>query len=103
MLEFIRNKRNKLYFTIYTCLVICSNMVVTVYAEEDPVTIINNLSDMIFQLITAVGGIILGMGVVQFGMSWKSHDPSQRANGLLGILGGIIIISAKYIMNRITK
>ena len=43
----------------------------------------NNLSDFIFGLIRAVGMIILGFGVVQVGMSLKSHDPSQRANGFM--------------------
>ena len=40
-------------------------------------------SDFIFGLIRAVGMIILGFGVVQVGMSLKSHDPSQRANGFM--------------------
>ena len=53
-----------------------------VFASDDPLTVINNLSDFIFGLIRAVGMIILGFGVVQVGMSLKSHDPTQRANAL---------------------
>lgn len=52
-------------------------------ANDEPLTVINNLSDFIFGLIRAVGLIILGFGVVQIGMSLKSQDPSQRANGFL--------------------
>ena len=51
-----------------------------VFAADDPLTVINNLSNFIFGLIRAVGMIILGFGIVQVGMSLKSHDPSQRAN-----------------------
>lgn len=51
-----------------------------VFAADDPITVVNNLSNFIFGLIRAVGMIILGFGVVQVGMSLKSHDPTQRAN-----------------------
>lgn len=56
-------------------------------ANDEPLTVINNLSDFIFGLIRAVGLIILGFGVVQIGMSLKSQDPSQRANGFLTLAG----------------
>ena len=48
----------------------------------------DNLSTFIFGLIRSVGLILLGFGVVQVGMSLKSHDPSQRANGFLTLAGG---------------
>ena len=55
----------------------------TVFAADDPLTVINNLSTFIFGLIRAIGMILLGFGIVQVGLSLKSHDPSQRANGFL--------------------
>lgn len=73
-----------------------------VFATDEPLTIINNLSDFIFGLIRAVGMIILGLGVVQVGMSLKSHDPSQRANGFMTLAGGVVITFAKEILNIIT-
>ena len=73
-----------------------------VFAADDPLTVINNLSDFIFGLIRAVGMIILGFGVVQVGMSLKSHDPTQRANGLMTLAGGIVITFSKEILNLIT-
>ena len=73
-----------------------------VFADDDPLTVINNLSNFIFGLIRAVGMIILGFGVVQIGMSLKSHDPSQRANGITTLAGGVVITFAKEILNLIT-
>ena len=73
-----------------------------VFATDEPLTIINNLSDFIFGLIRAVGMIILGFGVVQVGMSLKSHDPSQRANGFMTLAVGVVITFAKEILNIIT-
>jgi hypothetical protein len=75
---------------------------VAVFATDDPITVVNNLSDFIFGLIRAVGLILLGFGIVQVGLSLKSHDPSQRANGFLTLAGGIIITFAKEILTLIT-
>lgn len=72
------------------------------YADADPLAAVNNLSTFIFGLIRAIGLIILGFGVVQVGLSLKSHDPSQRANGFLTVAGGIVIVFAKEILNIIT-
>ena len=73
-----------------------------VFGADDPLSVINNLSNFIFGLIRAVGMIILGFGVVQVGMSLKSHDPSQRANGFMTLAGGVVITFAKEILNLIT-
>jgi len=71
-------------------------------SANDPVGVVNNLSDFIFGLIRAIGLIMLGFGIVQVGMSLKSHDPSQRANGFLTLAGGIVITFTKEILTLIT-
>ena len=73
-----------------------------VYAADDPITVVNNLSDFIFGLVRAVGMILVGFGIVQLGLSLKSHDPSQRANGIMTVAGGIVIMFAKEILGLIT-
>ena len=52
-------------------------MSTTAFAASDPLTVVNNLSDFIFGFIRAIGLILLGFGIVQVGLSLKSHDPSQ--------------------------
>jgi hypothetical protein len=74
----------------------------TAFAASDPITVVNNLSNFIFGLIRAIGLILLGFGIVQIGLSLKSHDPSQRANGFLTLAGGVIITFAKEILTLIT-
>ena len=46
--------------------------------------------------------ILLGFGILQIGLSLKSHDPSQRANGMLTMAGGIVITFTKEILTLIT-
>ena len=76
--------------------------VTTAFATDDPLQVVNNLSEFIFGLIRAIGMILLAFGIVQVGLSLKSHDPSQRANGFLTLAGGIIITFAKEILGLIT-
>ncbi len=57
---------------------------------------------LLFGLIRAIGLILLGFGIMQIGLSLKSHDPSQRANGFLTLAGGVIITFAKEILTLIT-
>lgn len=92
-------------FRIYSVLIIAATMLLTssaALADGDPLTVVNNLSTFIFSIIRAIGLIMLGFGIVQFGLSLKSHDPSQRANSFLTIAGGIVITFAKEILDLIT-
>jgi hypothetical protein len=95
-------KTVKLFITycLVTVMVFCSIISVSA-ATTDPLEVINNLSEFIFGLIRAVGIILLGWGIVQIGMSLKSHDPSQRANGFLTLAGGVVIAFAKEILDLI--
>lgn len=69
---------------------------------SDPLAVINNLSSFIFSLIRAIGLILLGFGILQVGLSLKSHDPSQRANGMLTVAGGVVITFTQEILTLIT-
>ena len=96
------NKTKKILFTVYTALVLTVNVTaLPVFAANDPVAVVNNFSDFMFGLIRAIGMILLGLGIVQVGLSLKSHDPSQRANGFMTVAGGIFITFAKEILNII--
>lgn len=97
------NKKGKRMFGIYAAVVfLMSALTLTAFAANDPLSVVNNLSTFIFGLIRAIGLIILGFGIVQVGLSLKSHDPSQRANGLLTLAGGVVITFAKEILSLIT-
>ena len=91
------------YCAVIMVLALVCIMPITAFAaSNDPLTVVNNLSDFMFGLIRAIGLILLGFGIVQVGLSLKSHDPSQRANGFLTVAGGIVITFAKEILTLIT-
>ena len=93
-------KKRKILFITVLLLTIST---ITAYAlADDPLTVVNNLSDFMFSIIRAIGTILLGFGIVQIGMSLKSHDPSQRSNGFMTFFGGLVIMFAKEILALIT-
>lgn len=104
--EVVNKKKNKFLkrFLIIVGYIIVLNVAnqLDVFGVDDPIAVVNNLSNFIFGLIRAIGMIILGFGVVQVGMSLKSHDPTQRANGIMTLAGGAVITFAKEILTLIT-
>lgn len=96
--------RKRRWCSLFAIMMVCNVVlgVIPVLASNDPLRVVNNLSDFIFGLIRAIGMILLGFGIVQIGLSLKSHDPSQRANGFLTMAGGVIITFAKEILDLIT-
>ncbi len=88
-------------FTVFCALALIFSFTTVAFATDDPIEVVNNLSEFIFGLIRAIGIILLAFGIVQVGLSLKSHDPSQRANGFLTLAGGIIITFAREILNLI--
>ena len=96
------SKRMRLLFSVFYVTVLVFSITTTAFATDDPLEVINNLSEFVFGLIRAIGIILLAFGIVQVGLSLKSHDPSQRANGFLTLAGGVIITFAREILNLIT-
>ena len=96
-------RKGRLGFSVYADAVLCfCCFSIPAFAASDPLGVVNNLSDFIFSLIRAIGLILLGWGVVQVGLSFQSHDPSQRSQGFLTLAGGLVITFAKEILDLIT-
>lgn len=87
---------------LFTIIALFIGQASNVFATDEPLTVINNLSTFMFGIIRAIGMILLGWGIVQVGLALKSHDASQRANGFLTVAGGVIITFAKEILDIIT-
>ena len=88
---------------MFACLVAALTLtVMPAMAADDPLAVVDNLSEFVFSLIRAIGLILLGWGIVQVGLSFQSHDPSQRSNGFLTLAGGIVITFTKEILTLIT-
>lgn len=96
-------RRARRAYAVFACLVAALTLAVMLaMAADDPLAVVDNLSEFVFSLIRAIGLILLGWGIVQVGLSFQSHDPSQRSNGFLTLAGGIVITFTKEILTLIT-
>lgn len=66
-----------------------------------PVESLNTLINLLFTLIRAGGIVVLVIGVINLATSIQSHDASQRVNGILAMVGGLIIFFLKEILAQI--
>lgn len=98
----LERRAKRLYAFVACFLLAVTALSIPAFAADDPLAVVENLSNFIFSLIRAVGLILLGYGILQVGLSFQSHDPSQRSNGILTIAGGIIITFTKEILTLIT-
>lgn len=107
MIKNKKEKKNKTKFdkafkvitTIMFIFVFTIGTALNVSAASDPLTVINNLKDFIFVLFRAIGTILVGYGIFQIGMSLKTHDPSQKSDGLFFFAGGLLIMFIKEILD----
>ena len=70
---------------------------------EDVDTLFTNLTDFITGVVKIVGSVLCIYGLFQVGMSFSSHDPSQRIQGLMCIAGAVIIFFSPEILTAIQK
>jgi len=92
----------KRFLTLWiACVLAFTVFAVPAFAADDPLAVVNNMSDFIFSAIRAVGVIVLGWGIVQVGMSTQSQDAGQRTHGFMAFFGGLIIAFAKEILKVI--
>ena len=98
----MNQKIKRIYAIFSVAMLLVAMFIVPAFAADDPLAAVNNLSEFIFSLIRAIGLILLGFGILQIGLALKSHDASQRANGILTVAGGIVITFTKEILTLIT-
>lgn len=68
----------------------------------DPIDMLEKLKEYMFKIIALIGLILIGYGVLQIGLSFKSQDPSQRSTGIMTGAGGILIAGIGIIVDTIS-
>ncbi len=92
------------FFSLSTTLAMLPVMFITAFAEEEaagPETVLNKFVDFLFTVTRVIGIVGCLFGLVQIGMSFKSHDVTQRDIGIMALLGSLIILFAKEILTSI--
>ena len=53
----------------------------------------NTISGLIQTWVTRLGGVVMFVGGVMFGLGWKSDDAEQKSRGISTIIAGAIVIA----------
>ena len=70
-----------------------------IYAAGDPTAGVNKLTQLITSIVSAIGLAILIWSAVNLGLAIKRRDPAATTEGILGVVGGLIIAGAPYVAN----
>lgn len=68
-------------------------------AAEEVTAKINSLYELVLNIITAAGVIVLAWGIFEFATAYQQHDTSQQTMSLKKVISGLLMIGAPTIIN----
>lgn len=100
LVNYFKNMKKK--YIALMMLSLCSLPQNAYAADLDPTATVSKLYTLIVSIISAGGGIFLIYSIVQFGIAHKRQDAGSKADATNGIIGGIIICAAPWIVKYLT-
>ncbi len=94
----MRNK--KIIITLLVAILVCI-ISTNAFAANDPVTAINDVSNVVIMIIIYTGIIFFFFGVLKMILSIKNRDSEQRASGFLNAVEGSIVVLFMWIINLV--
>lgn len=58
------------------------------------------ISGLISTWVKRLGGVVMFVGGVMFGLGWKSDDAEQKSRGISTIIAGAIVIAVAALTSR---
>lgn len=62
-----------------------------------------NMMDMIKKWVTRLGGVVMIIGGVMFGLGWQREDASAKSNGVTTMMAGAIVIAVVQAIGTFVK
>ena len=74
------------------CAMMMVVMVASVASASDPAEVLwSDLTTLISKWVTRLGGVVMFVGGVTFGLGWKSDDAEQKSRGISTLIAGAIV------------
>jgi hypothetical protein len=67
----------------------------------DPVALLKGLLNFIVDIMFYIGIFMILFGGFTFGMSFSSQDSQQRTRGIVEMVGGLLVVGLKVILNTV--
>ncbi len=69
----------------------------TVFAAD---ALWGTISGLIETWVTRLGGVVMFVGGIMFGLGWKSDDAEQKSRGISTIIAGAIVIAVAALTSQ---
>jgi len=91
--EFI-NKRSDILCVVLICVVAFGG---TVFAAD---AMWNTVRDLIGTWVTRLGGVVIFIGGVMFGLGWKNDDAEGKSRGVSTMIAGAIVTALSAMVGQ---
>jgi len=81
---------NKQAVTIACLLMVAVMMCGTAFAAD---ALWQTIANLIKTWVTRLGGVVMFVGGVMFGMGWQTEDATQKSRGISIIISGAIVLA----------
>ena len=75
-------------FISVNCIVFASDA-----SDSTADTLWTKISDLMKTWVTRLGGVVMFVGGILFGLGWKNNDAEQKSQGISTIVAGAIVIA----------
>ena len=84
---------NKNAGRITLAMLLCMAMGATVFAAAGADTLWALVAGLIETWVTRIGGVVMLVGGVIFGLGWEDNDASQKTTGINTLAAGAIVVA----------
>lgn len=81
---------NKHVITIACMMMVTVMMCGTAFAAD---ALWQTIANLIQTWVTRLGGVVMFVGGIMFGLGWKSDDAEQKSRGISTIIAGAIVVA----------
>lgn len=81
---------NKHIVTLACVMIVVVMMCGTAFAAD---ALWHTIANLIQTWVTRLGGVVMFVGGIMFGLGWKSDDAEQKSRGISTLIAGAIVIA----------
>lgn len=94
----------KKHIGVFICLTLMVLMVTGVVGAEeaakaDADELWKNMINLIEKWVTRLGGVVMIIGGIMFGLGWQREDASAKSNGITTLMAGAIVIAVVQLIS----
>lgn len=90
---------NKHSYIMVIALILCVSASNVVFASNAD-TLWKTISDLLKTWVTRLGGVIMFVGGVMFGLGWKNQDAEGKSQGISTIVAGAIVVAVAALTSQ---